>query len=413
MPSQLWARIGFFMNATESVAQAEPGLAEETQSPPDSNLTSDRGSTGEGCETNAHETAKATEKFVQLLRGLFGPDDRVLEITTENPSFPKELRRDSGVQSEFKPEWPPGSRYLGVQCGDPGSGQELVAVIIFTASALKNLFSMNPGLRGGLVTKWGPGLIVWLRATGHPKSNVHVGPLTWFCRGVVPVAALEAAFDSFVVQKRPIPVCRFQELEWEELVLGTFEIANVEAEMGPPIKKTSSGKFRLNDMFWCELIVRRLGLIYDVYRQTFVRKDGDGRHVPDGEVIQLVTRVLQSGAASLGEQFPQSEISLRRVQQLVRMMQGRAAMTSVDDQTLINQFVDGNVERHAGSTLESDELLERFRTECNRRNIPAPSEALFYRTVAKTLGSTSHCFGPDGNKRGRYGWRLKPQNGKK
>jgi hypothetical protein len=372
------------MNAIESVGQAE-----EIQSRPDPDTT------------------------FQSVRGLFGPDGRVLEITAKDPSFPKELRRDSGVQFEFAPEWPPCCTYLGVQCGEPGSGQELVAVIIFTTTALKNLFSMNPGLRGGLVTKWGPALIVWLRVSGHPRSNVYVGPLTWFCRGVVPVAALELAVDSFVVQKGPIPVCRFQDLQWDELALGSFEIANVEAEMGPPVKRTSSGKFRLNDMFWCEVMVRRLGLSYDIYRQTFVGKDKDGRHVPDGEVIQLVTRVLQSGAASLGQQFPQSEVSLRRVQQLVRMMQARAAMTAVDDQTLINQFVDENVERHAGSVLESDELLEHFRAECDRRSIPAPSEALFFRTVAKRLGPTSHCFGPEGNKRGRYGWRLKSQKGKK
>jgi len=360
----------------------------------------------------AQGTSNADENLFQSIRSLFFPDGNLIELTAEAPTFPKELLPNSGVRSEFAPEWPEGSRYLGVQCGDPGSGEKLVAVIIFTAGALQSLFKLNPGLRSALVTKWGPGLIVWLRVTGYPGSNVYTGSLTWFCRGVVPVAAYGLPVESFLVQTGLIPGCRFDHLKWDEPALGCFEIAEIEAAFGPPVKRTSSRNYRLNDVFWCELIVRRSKLRYDVYGQTFVRRDGDGlKHVTEGEVIQLVSRLLQSSAASLGERFPSSAVSLRWVQQLVRMMKARAAMTSLDDQMLIRQFLDENVERHPGSILLSDELLERFLSDCSSRNISAPSEALFFRSAAKRFGRTSHCFGPDGNARGRCGWRLKPQKG--
>jgi hypothetical protein len=74
---------------------------------------------------------------------------------------------------------------------------------------------------------------------------------------------------------------------------------------------------------------------------------------------------------------------------------------------VIDRFLVECLEACAGSIVMSAELFEAFVIFCRVRNIPICTEALFYQQMARKLGPASHCFGPNRDKRGRSGWRLK------
>ena len=197
----------------------------------------------------------------------------------------------------------------------------------------------------------------------------------------------------------------FAALRWDAVTKSSFQAAEIDELFGSALLPVPKNKLILNDLHLSELFLRRLGLAIDPSAQAFSRyrvQSDSWETVSRQEVAKLVTNGLVEIARELPERFPPSEITRKRVEQIVWLMEMRSA--ELPGQTkVIDQFLAEAMATCPGARATSEECLEACRVYCRVRNLTFGSDALFYRRLAKKYGpAPSH-----GAHRSRPGLRLK------
>ena len=293
---------------------------------------------------------------------------------------------------------------LGIECGAKGK-RHLATVIAHDQQSQADFLTRNPELRGGLRMTFGAAVVNWLDIMGPVPRNLTVGALTWFSSGLVPILVQGDVLQEVAIEAGSIPVLPFAALRWDAVTKSRFQADEIDELFGSALVPVRKNKLILNDLHLSELFLRRLGLAIDPSGQTFSRyrvESDSWETLSRQDVAKLVTNGLVEIARELPEHFPPSEITPRRVAQIVWLLEMRSA--ELPGQTdVIDQFLAEALETCPGARATSEECRDACRTYCQVRNLNPGSDALFYRRLAKKYGpAPSH-----GAHRSRTGLRLR------
>ena len=224
------------------------------------------------------------------------------------------------------------------------------------------MMEMNPGLFSGLITAWPRARVLWFWVEGAAPRNLNMGPMSWISSGPVPLCSTDAVQSSGVSHDGPILNLKFTDIRWDQSTESLIQFDRIEAELGHPFEQDGAGRPTLNLLYWSEVLVWQCSLVYDLPQKAFrQRAQGSSRLLSSAEVIQLVTRVLQGMAATVPG-FPLPEINLRRIRQLLGLMQVRAAVEPVAEKAVVDRFLTETVQPCPGGRLLSEELRGAFAT---------------------------------------------------
>jgi len=294
---------------------------------------------------------------VAELRGLFGRDRVLIDVSSNNPRLPTGLKGDAGAQAEWGPNQSSERRLIGVECGARGSDQ-LTAVIFHDLPSREDFLNRNPELRSGLRMTWSSSHILWIHVLGPAPRNLNAGPITWFANGIVPLVLQGQTRKAFVTQAGAIPTARFASIHWAPQTKSLFESDELEQLFGPALAPVQPKKFLLNDVHFSERLIRQLCLAYDPIAKVFnrYRIERDAwEEVSSDDLRRLITNGLVDIAAKFPEHFPASEINRQRVEHILWLLEMRSASCPGQTDSLERYFSEA-VEASAKTELTSKEL---------------------------------------------------------
>jgi hypothetical protein len=354
------------------------------------------------------EKAPRAQETVNRLIAVFGEERILRNVGPDDPRVPAQLRPipsdnpSAGRQQSC-------NGVLAVQCG-PGSTGHLVGIVFFEPKHAQKFKDDNLELYS-VVTLWNSCAIAWVKIDGYVPQNFPFPEFSWISEGAIPVAAENAALIGALAAEPIVPTTRLHNIIWEsEKVRHYFEVDEIQRSFGKPFLTWEAPALAFNDLFFSELLVKRLGLVYDTVQESFQRYNGTTATWFPVRLAEL-ERIVANNLIGFARQYPTevrpAMVTKGKVNHLIWLMQIRASAHLPTEEEALDRFCEEAVERAESAQLTQDEFYGGLKRFCQLRKLPLCSRAYFDRAATKRFGKTSHGLGPERTSRGRVGWRLK------
>lgn len=333
------------------------------------------------------------EAVLRGLQPLFAPYGTVTPVHLKTPNIVMEFRhggvKDTDLADVPKPalDWA-----FAVDLDVTPDGVRLCAMLFSKWSRLTAFYNANPALHGTLITCWNSGAAIWLRVAGRLPRDFEADGARWCMSGVVPVGCPKQPAETFISQAGEIKRVEFNKLVWTEQQEAEVERLLLEAEVGPPFRVVARGRRVLNLSFWAKYFTGLMPISFDPDRDVFTWGDGKVREpvlLTTDQTITEFTRLLQAVAPSLGANFPQGEIKLARVRQLVERVKALTLKPRLSDHAALDSFLKDIVHRIPGKDVSVHELFTGYTAYCHAHKLVSCSEPRFFRLLhgrLKNLG---------------------------
>jgi hypothetical protein len=241
-------------------------------------------------------------------------------------------------------------------------------------------------LAGTLVTTTSNLIYIWLRASGwHPQNTASDG-MIWVSTGFVLV-------PDILVNGTPAPTVvtsSFAGLRWPPDLDSKFHAAQTFEEFGPCYQNVGKKK-QINLASFARIIARPLGLKFDADAQTFCRQklgEKSIESISTANVIELVITFLTKVAAEDPTNFPEGELCLPRIKQLIEHIQLATAFARPNLHESLIEYVRTRLCQKPGRDLTVQEIYGDFLVYTRERNLPLYPKSKFYMELAGVMQAT-------------------------
>ena len=322
-------------------------------------------------------------------RALFAPVVGVNPVWFSNPAIGDAFRpgvaKDPALAAVPEPslDWA-----FGVACGSV-HGEARVCALVFTQfSQLKAFYAKNPALHGTLVTCWHGAAAIWIRATGRLPNNFAADGVRWCLSGLIPVGCPKQPAQTFLSQAGEIKQVAFGGLVWSEEQEDEIATTFLEMEVGPPFRRQAGGRKVLNLEFWARYFTTTMRFSYDPDKDLLTWGDpqvGSPAQLGDAGNLREFTHLLQIAARSFGAEFPQGEIRLDRVRQILARIKLLTTQARISDGEVLAAFMTNQLVRTPGKDVTSREIRAAFVQFNQMVGQVACPETRFYRRLTNQI----------------------------
>jgi hypothetical protein len=267
----------------------------------------------------------------------------------------------------------PPEKIIGVECGPPSEG--LCAILFPDKERIDDFITDNPDFGTSMITFWpkSPSYCLWVRSDWLPP-NTSLDGISLVSKGVVPVAVPGMDLGQFVARQGPIPILSFAKIKWSLGLTDRFRIILLQQAFGPPHRLSGSGKVVVNKMFWGHLLAEKLGLIYHVRRQTFLRRKQEGQ-VPEpigsDDLMRLMLCEIQNIASQDLPDFPLDALGLATLKRILEVLKIVAGVNTPGEQEDFLAFLEEHAIKQKGTGLTVSELYQGY---AKARPAPYPED---------------------------------------
>lgn len=301
---------------------------------------------------------------------------------------------------------------VAVLCG--AASDNLCGVQFKTAKEANVFLAKNSSLKGTLVTKGPPGVVIWVRIRGDYPPERTLVTCAWIADGqcvkVHHPDRLTYEFRLFGGQ--PVEL-DFSELIWDLPDLLRIIPFVIETQYGAPTMTDRRKRKKLNHYYWAGLFNVFAKLSYHAREKRFVRRTGDDMQwtpVSDEHVMSE----LRDFVHNCGETSQSSVIKRSIHEQELRIMLRHLSLVAVgdfdDEQSGLVDFVNNQCETKTGGDVTSEELFVAYRCFCQNQRLSPLTQHEFQRQlppfVRNKFGiAQSHDIQRDGTHRRGY-WNI-------